>query len=74
MVDRSELAKIAAELLDLRLRAEAAGSPGTAFMIVAAAKQAEQEAGAVRRADKALREMLAREPDEPSAPYDIDGG
>ncbi len=74
MIDRSELAQIAAELLKLRHRAEAAGSRGTALMIVAAARQAEQDAGAVPLADRALTEMLAEEPDEPPMPYDIDGG
>lgn len=62
-MDRNELARIAAELLALKVRAEAAGSRGTAFMVVAAARQAEIDAGAPRRADRALGEMLAMEPD-----------
>jgi hypothetical protein len=73
-VDKMGLARIAAELLALSDQARAAGSRGTAFMIIAAARQAEKEAGALPLADRALDGMLAEEPDEPPLGYDIDGG
>jgi len=72
VIDRRELARIAGELLALRTQAEAAGSRGTAFVIMAAAKQAEQDAGALPLADRALSEMLAEEPEEPPLPYNLD--
>ncbi len=73
-MDKAEIARIAAELLALRKRAEAAGALGTAFMIVAAARQAEADISAPAGADAALAEMLAREPAEVGRRYDIDGG
>jgi len=58
-MDRNELARIAAELLALKARAEAAGSRGTAFMVVAAARQAEADARLPPRADRALERRRA---------------
>lgn len=73
-MDKVELALIATELLALRERAKAAGSRGTAFMIVAAARQAEIDAGVSPLADAMLDEMISAEPIESARRYDIDGG
>lgn len=73
-MDRQELADIAEELLELRDRAERAGSRAVAYMIVAATREAERDAGAARplRADCALAQMLADEP-APTFEHGFDG-
>jgi hypothetical protein len=61
MIDRRAISEIARELLTLRARADVAGADFVAFMIAAAAGEAERLSGRNGGAGMALDEMIDRD-------------